>query len=151
MLVNVTLLLPLILVATKPDSYGVVEKLKAAESLWLPTPLGQPLSLSFVENSSYRDLSDIEIATRLAHNYEDDLVLPPDSDEGIPYTGGFLVLDDEHLENGYVKAVGFDDGWDVYAERSRSLAGPPTDDTGSERFTGEGWAQDVSAIGIIAC
>lgn len=148
MMVNVTLLLPLILVATRPDAYGVLEQLKVAESSWPLTPLGQSISLSFVENPAYNDLSDIQMASRLARNYEHDLVLPPDADEGIPYTGGFLVLDDAHLENGFVKAVGFDDGWDAYAERPLDLS-LAVHAASNERFTGEGWAQEVSTFRLI--
>lgn len=144
MFANATLLIPLLLVATRPDPYRIVEKLREAESAWLPTPLGQTLSLFFVTNPTYRGLSDFDLAAKLSRNWEEDLEMGEQPEGTIPFTGGYLVLDNDHIVDGYVKAIGFDDGWDAF---SRS----PLDDDGRvdgaaspREFTGSGWTQEVS-------
>lgn len=143
MIANATLLIPLLLLATRPDDYRVVEKLRAAESAWLPTQLGQTISLSFVANPTYRGLSDFDLAAKLSRNWEEDLDVGERREDTVPYTGGFLVLDNDHITDGYVKAIGFDDGWDAFSRSplegdGRDGATPPSE------FTGSGWTQEVS-------
>jgi len=142
MLVNSTLLIPLLLVATRPDPHRVIEKLRLAESAWLPTPLGQTISLSPVTHPTYRGLSDFDLAAKLSRNWEEDLDAGGRHEDAVPFTGGFLVLDDDHIIDGYVKAIGFDDGWDAFSrspldEASKDGAAIPSE------FTGAGWTQEV--------
>lgn len=152
MLLNTTLLLPLLYIATIPDVHRVVDRLFDAESKWLPAAgEGYIISLSLIENPSYRGLSDVEMAMTLANNYDAELELPPhrEFEEGVPFTGGFLVVDNEQLAAGSVKAVGFDDGWDVYVRRPQN---PAIEDghLPDAQFSGEGWTQEVCCSSFCA-
>lgn len=105
-------LVPLLIATTNPSSYYVLSELKAAATKW-PTFEGQKISLSVIDDPTFVNHTDTELAVLLSQRQRDLFKF----DDSL-YTGAFLVLDDNSGAEAYVKGVVFDeqqegaeDGW----------------------------------------